>query len=288
MSNVICIPSNIIEKEIYQSIPLEYKYEIVRAYGLFDNYTEEELNKKIKLISETKKTYSNLLNVIYSSRHPYIIMLIASNIGMYIPGSKRYGSVAYSFYIANVKYYEKIINKDNNIPTLKDIYMSDKKLDLLLSMRDDQILVSNFTYTINYSDRLAMLKNFIKTNIDVYGYFSIPSNSRSIYNSESPSIFYSNTSINMNYSTSIFLKLIDENEKCVYTSFEKTAMFSFLPLLHLRKLILEKLVKWRLRDNNDDIAAPKLYKIVQKLDKVLENQTRISLEIFFKTHTISI
>ncbi len=296
MNNGIVISSNTIEKEIqnlFPQLPNEFKYEIVRAYGLIDNYSDEELNKKVKMISEMKKTYPNLLKVLYSNRHPYTIMLLASNIGMYIPGSKRHGIIAYQFYLANVKYYETVITREQ-IPTLKDIYMNDDKLSLLLSMKDDQILVSNYTYTINYSDRLVMLKNFIKTNIDVYGYFELRSNTRSIYNSDNPSMFYFNNllfceqiaSSSHHYSTTNFLKLIDEKNRCVYANGEKTATFPNLALLQLRKIIIEKLVKWRLRDNSDEIGSSKLYKIQQKLDKVLENESRISSEVFFKTYMI--
>ena len=299
----ICIPATVIEKEIANSLsvgtsviessqlPLEYKYNIMQAYDYVDNYSLIELNEKVALLSKTKKTYSNLVSVLYSNRYPYTIMLIAANIGMYIPGSKRYGIATFDFYLSNVKYYETLIAR-THIPSLKDIYLNDNKYEFLLTLKDDQILIQNYIYSINYSDRKTMIKNFIKTNIDIYGYFSLPSNTRSFYNSDGISIFYSvsnnaNQIYKESYTTTGFLHLIDEVNKCVYTNENHQIKFNNLCLLGLRKLITEKLIKWRCRDNSDEIGSTKLYKILEKLDIVLENETRVNSKLFFKTYTIS-
>lgn len=301
----ICIPSSVIEKEITlqasynntNELPYEYKFEILKAYGFAHSYSKKSaeemnmLNEKIAKLAKSKKTYANLISVIYSNRHPYTVMSLAANIGMYIPGSKRYGIVAYEFYLANVKYYETLIPRSQP-PTLKEIYLNENKYELLSSLKDDQILISNYIYSINYSDRQTMIKNFIKANVDIYGYFSLPSNTRSFYNSDALSIFYSvsdnlNHSYKESYSTSEFLKLIDEKEKCVYTNSTKNIKYNNLALLGLRKCIIEKLAKWRSRDNNDEIGSTKLYKILTKLENILENESRINSDICLKFYTIS-
>ena len=295
--NQITIASQDIETAIYSNLSNFELLEILGAYGLQQNFaSKNEALIKIRALHKQKKTFNNLLSVIQSTRSAYDVMLHASHIGMYIPVTKRYGLEAYHFYMNNVKYYEKVMDRcELSVPPPKilDIFLGDNRMNLLLSLRDDEILTPPYTYSINYSDRVNMLKHFMHMNFDTIGEFDLPSNSRTVYGTKFCTIFYScfivsnNSIAEFEYSTEEFLRLIDEDSKCVYTDTAKKHIFSELSLLGLRKKILEKLAQWKIRDNNNDIAAPRLYKIFQKLDRILDSKNRISSAAYLQAYLVS-
>ncbi|AYV85971.1 MAG: hypothetical protein Solivirus2_42 [Solivirus sp.] len=286
---LVQIESAPIEDAIYENLLSSFLREVCTAYGLTYNYSSFSLSA----LASCKKTFPNLCKVLQSNRTPYTVMSLSAEIGMYIPASKRYGLVAFEFYLSNIKYYETILfSKEislTNIPTLND----------LLSLPDNAILKPNFNYSINYSDRLSMLKRFLKDNFTEW--FELPSNSRTMYNSKNVvTIFYKwldflpqKTSSSGGerielFTTDDLLTILNGPDIAFISRYTKERrQFSPLALLDLRGKIIEKICKWRIREGNTEFGSARLYKIYQRLDKLLENAARISSQSYFQYYLIN-
>ncbi len=257
--------------------------EICIAYGLMYNYTNDKFH--LSSLGEYRKTFQNLAKVLLSTRTPYTVMSLASEIGMYIPASKRYGLTAFEFYLNNLKYYDSVLLikelPSAGIPSLND----------LLSLPDNAILKERFMYTVGYSDRLAMLKRFLKDNFTEW--FELPSNSRTMYNTKNASIFYkwvdSDKTEKMEiFTTDDLLALLSGPDLSFISRYTRQRrQFSPLALLDLRTKIIEKICKWRIREANTEFGSARLYKIYQRLDKILESTCRVSAQSHFQYYLIN-
>lgn len=274
-------------EEPLNSLSESYIRDIFIAYGLsISGLKSDEKYRLLTEISHTKKTFPYLREIIKSDRHPHTVMRLSSKVGMYIPPRKRVGLNAYRFYLANIKYYETILDRpfiDVKILTIHDIFMAKDRLAFLMKHRDDEILKPEFKFSKTYENRKDMLEKFILNNILVYGEFSLKNNSRTSYSTKARVIIYNEPTqkITMSYSTAELLQLFDlsrgvlwKNPQAFYAPREDLA-FSRLSLLHLRKQILEKFNQWRHRDNAHYInGSAELYQILVNLEHILINEVR--------------
>jgi len=272
-------------EESLDSLPESYIRDIFSAYGFSLSSLDHEkqiclLNK----ISNIKKTFPYLREVVSSDRYPRTIMLLSSKIGMYIPPRKRIGLAAYNFYLSNIKYYESILERSfvgSKIPSIHDIFMAKDRVAFLMKYRDDEVLQPGYQFSRNYENRRNMIEKFISDNILIYGEFNLENNSKTSYATRARVITYSDGKITLNYSATELLKLFDLSRGVLWKNIQgfnvpcEALAFHRLALLHLRRQILEKFGQWRHRDNHCQISgSAELYRIFVNLENILNNEVR--------------
>lgn len=261
--------------------------DIFSAYGLSPiGRSEEEIAQMINKISQTKKTFSVLQEVVNSNRHPYTVMAISAKVGMFIPPRKRIGLEAYNFFLQNIKYYESTFERSGQqVPNLYDIYMAKDPINLLMKFRDDEILRSGFRFSRNYTNRKEMIKSFIERNILIHGRFTLESNSRKVYSTKAKVIafteFVNGKTRKFFYSTGELIMLIDMSRRIVWRDPQNHLAFSRLSLHHLRQQILEKFEQWRQRDGLGQFAPPvQLLNILTSLETILAGDVRNDINAY--------
>lgn len=159
--------------------------DVFYAYGLPPN---RELYDSLK----SKNTFRYILDVYYSNKHPYTVMIIASKVGMYIPPKKRVGLRAYKFFLDNVKYYENVVERPLSIKEVpfESICLSKNKTQLLSYYRDDEIFRKGYKYSRDYDDRIKALEFFLDMNFLKYGEFTLLTNNIKAYSSRAKTILY--------------------------------------------------------------------------------------------------
>jgi hypothetical protein len=261
--------------------------DIFLAYGLSPSgLSEEEIAQMINNISQTKKTFGVLQEVVNSNRHPYTVMTISAKVGMFIPPRKRIGLEAYNFFLQNIKYYENTFERSGQqVPNLYDIYMAKDRINLLMKFRDDEILRPGFRFSRNYANRKDMITSFIENNILIHGQFTLESNSRKAYSTKAKVItfieFVNGQTRKFFYSTDELIMLIDMPRRTVwrdpqgFTNPQNHLAFSRLSLHHLRQQILEKFEQWRQRDGLGQFVPPvQLSNILMTLETILAGDVR--------------
>lgn len=266
--------------------------DIFFAYGLCPSgLSDDEIAKIGDSISQTKKTFPFLQEVVHSNRYPYTIMTISAKIGMFIPPRKRVGLDAYRFFLANIKFYESTFERaTQQVPTLYDIYMANDKVNLLMKFRDDEILCSNYKFSRNYSTRKEMIENFIENNIMIHGQFILENNSRKVYSTKAKVITYQEKQKKISYSTDEFLVLVDLQRGVIWKESQgfltprEDLAFTRLSLHHLRQQILEKSNQWKNRDGAIQYNGPvELYNILVILENLLMNDIRNDVSAYLGT-----
>lgn len=280
--------------EPIELLPNSYIRDIFFAYGL--SMSDSNADEKIRLLTEisnTKRTFPYLQEIIKSDRYPRTIMLLSSKVGMYIPSRKRIGLSAYNFYLENIKYYEYILDRPFagfKIPTIYDIFMAKNRVMFLMKHRDDEILRSEYNFPADYENRKDMIEKFITNNILIYGEFTLENNSRTSYSTKAKAkvIVYSDLKTTLRYSISELLNLFDLSKGVVWKNPQGFAnphpdlAFNNLSLLHLRQQILEKFGQWRNRDNAHYIyGSTELYQILTYLENMLINEIRNDAGAYF-------
>lgn len=261
-----------------------YIIDIFSAYGLCPSgLNDNEIAKIIDNITRTKKTFPFLQDAVQSYRYPYTIMIIAAKIGMFIPPRRRVGLDAYTFFIANIKFYEATFERAHQqVPNLYEIYMSNDRVGLLMKFRDEEILQQCYKFSRNnYSTRKEMIDSFIENNVSIYGQFSLENNSRTVYATKVKVISYQEGQQKLTYSTNEFLLLFDLQRGIVWKDPQgflnpsNHLAFSRLSLHHLRQQILEKCGQWKNRDGACQYnGPPELHNILVVLENLLANDIR--------------
>lgn len=268
---------------------MSYIIDIFSAYGLCPSgLSDEEIAKISESISQTKKTFPFLQEVIHSNRYPYTIMTIAAKVGMFIPPRKRVGLDTYNFFLSNIKYYEAIFERATQpIPTFYDIYMSNDKVSLLMKFKDNEILQPNYKFSRNYSTRKEMIEKFIENNIMIHGHFFLEYNSRKVYGTKAKVITYVEKQKKLSYSTDEFLLLVDLQRGVIWKESQgfhnpnQDLAFSRLSLHHLRQQILEKSNQWKNRDGAVQYNGPQeLCNILVILENLLVNDIRNEISAY--------
>lgn len=259
--------------------------DVFLGYGLSPvGLTQSNITRLLDEISKIKKTFSYIQSAIKSNRHPYQIMFIAAEIGMYIPPRKRVGIEAYQFFINNVRYYEATYERPlpkDTFPTIQQIYMANNRVEYLMKFRDDEILRQGFKFSRNYSTRPEMIDNFILNNVMIYGEFKLDNTSRRSYSSKAKVITYTEPSsvkgqlTKIQYNTTDLFRFFDINSKIVWKDPVSKIPFHKLSLLGLRQQILEKFSQWRIRDGYSQFNGPAdLYQLLVNLESILSNENR--------------
>ena len=277
-----------------EDIPLIYVVDIIRAYKLSAiGCSELELKNLSLSLSKIKKTFTHLKNVVSSTRYPYVVMEKSAKIGMYIPPRQRCGILAYEFFINNIRHYETVRNRVK-VPPKEDLYLASDPFDLLLSMRDDQILVKGYKFTRNYTDRTEMIKDFIRNNLLTLGRFELPSNVKESYDAGTRLILYQRLTygssgsgsgdsergsgsrsgemvVRERYSVGELTKMIAAQLSGMNHKFDRLAV------MDLKKKILVKISQWRQSDNNSKSGPPDLLTLLGQCEAVTnENNIRSS------------
>jgi len=280
-------------EETLKTLAETYIRDIFRAYGLSTSGLnhEEQLIVLIEL-SKLRRTFNFLKEVIESDRYPRTVMLLASKVGMYIPPFRRIGLRAYEFYLANIKYYETVLERPSmelRIPSLNEIFMAKDRISFLMRCRDDEILRPGYKFSRRYDDRREMIKKFITDNILPLGEFRLQNNSRSSYSSKTKTIIYNDTKTTISYSVAELLKLFDLSRRVLwkdsrgFTSPQKDLAFSQLSLLHLRQQILEKFGQWRDHNSYQSSGSKDLYQVLTSLDLILIDEPRYDIGAYLST-----
>jgi hypothetical protein len=248
------------------------------AYGLSLVNFNSEAEETLLHLQKIKRTFPLLTEIIFSDRHPYTIMQIASRIGMYIPPKKRVGIFAYEFFIANVSYFEDV--REQPDPSLYDIHQANDSLKFLMKFKDCQILKSGYKFSRNYNDRRSMLEKFINENILPYGKFKLVSHAQNVYDSKAQVITYTDHRKKQHFSVQDLLKRINQNNDCSESG-EKHPPFSNLSLLHLRQQILEQIEQWHHRDGSGkNYVAPSLQNLLQYLETILQYEAKNEMSAY--------
>jgi len=271
-SDLIIRTSDMNQPDLFHELDLSSRIDVFSAYGLtltgMDEKTQVIYFQQLHL---NKKTCPYLLEVIQSDRHPYTIMKLAHQIGMYIPPQQRTGLKTYQFYLQNIRYYEKVFERYHQpVPDLYELYLAQDPVSILMKFRDEEILLPEFRFDRNYTDRKQMLTDFIVKNISGHGHFKLDSNSRRSYSSKAKVISYTEPGQKLLYSTSDLLKLIDLRREVIWKDSTYQAAFSRLSLHHLRQQILEKFEQWKHRDGYLQFSGPpELARILSHLETLL-------------------
>lgn len=257
------------------SISYSYLYDVLAAYGLPGKLFNSTILTQLK----KKSSFPYLWEVIISDRYPTTVMLLASKIGMYIPPRFRVGLASYNFYVANVKYYETVIERLSNtdhkfqVPDFNEIYLATDRYAFLLQFRDDEILQAKYRFSRNYTDRGSMIKKFIVDNFVSFGEFTLLTTSRSSYSGRHRNIKYTDKNTVCYFSTADFLRLVDRRCRKVWKDPTHQDWFSTITLVKFKKLVNQYINKWKQQDFTKPI--PKDFTtIIHELDSIINYLTK--------------
>lgn len=258
------------------------------AYGLTPSGLDsDQMDALYQQLKQTKRTFTFLEEAVQSNRYPYIIMVIAAKIGMYIPPRKRIGQLTYQFFLNNIQYYESTFEQKAGVPSIYEIAMSTDKVRLLSRYRDNEILQPGYKFSRNYSTRPEMIESFIMNNIVVHGQFKLESCSKSCYSTRAQVISYTDLKTKSYYSTAELLSLFDLirgvvwKESRAFYEPQSAVPFSRLSLHHLRQQILQRLEQWRHRDGYTQYKpSPELHNLLNNLESILASEPRNEMSAY--------
>jgi len=228
-------------------------------------------------LGKIKRTFPLLNEAIFSDRHPYTIMKIAGEMGMYIPPKSRLGLAAYRFFIHNLKYYEEVLEQPD--PTIYEIIMATDSVQFLMKFKDHQILKAGYKFTRNYKDRREMIEQFIQENILQYGKFQLTTHSRKVYDTKAKTIEYKDHKEKLHFSVNDFLDKVDLKNRRVMKT--QTEAFTNLSLIHLRQQLLKQIEQWYQRDGYmQNYISKSLQNLLNALERILQNEVKSDISAY--------
>ncbi len=264
--------------------------DLFQAYGLESSgVSSGQIRELIEHLSSTKRTWSVLQEILESNRHPITVMKIAYKAGMLIPMKRRYGLDAYRHFLENVKYYDLITDEVKSLD-LYEIYLSIDPIKFLMRYRDSDLVQVGF---IPGQDREEALRKFYRNTLEVYGTFTLESNSRSTYSTKAKVIRYRSPYEDIYYSASDLTILFDLSRGILWKDRQgfgdprPELAFNRLALHQLRQRILEKFEQWRNRDGFKQASGPpELHTILTGLENFLTNEPRNEISAYFGNPTL--
>lgn len=265
--------------------------DLFRAYGLGSSgVSSDQIKELLNHLGSTKRTWPFLQEAVDSNRHPVSCMKIAAKAGIIIPAKRRYGLNAYNHLLDNIKYYDSISDEVKSLD-LYEVYLSIDPIKFLMRYRDSDLIQVGF---IPGLDREEALRKFYRDTLEIYGTFTLESNSRSTYSTQAKVIRYRSQYEDIYYAASDLMILFDLSRGILWKTRQgfgdprPELAFNRLSLHQLRQRILEKFEQWRNRDGFKQTNCPaELQSILTGLENFLITEPRTEISAYIGNPILS-